>query len=118
MVFQGEKLQTEVFQSTKTGTVRGFVERSVTASATDYLAVPIGVDVYNVNKLVVTAQPAGGNIFSIPYDANISGPKQDGVSNLEGSFGIVNGNEILIDNQVITNAGNILDVIINVEETL
>ena len=118
MSFQGEKLQTEIFQSTKEGVVRGFTARSVTALATDYTAVPLGVGVYDVNKLVVTAQPSGGNVFSIPYDANITGPKQDGVSNLEGSFGIINGNEILIDNQVITNAGNILDVIINVEETL
>jgi hypothetical protein len=118
MTFQGEKLQTEVFQSTKTGTVRGFTARSVTSLATDYLAVPIGAVVYDFNKLVVTAQPQGGNVFSIPYDSNITGPKQDGVSNLEGSFGIVNGSEILIDNQVITNAGNVLDVIINVEELL
>ena len=118
MVFQGTKLQSEVFQSTKVGTVRGFSQRSVTALATEYLAVDIGVDVYNVNKLSVTVQPDGGSSFSVPYDANLSGPKQDGASNLEGAFGIINGREVLIDNQVITNAGNILDVIITIEESL
>ena len=118
MVFQGEKIQGEIFQVTKVGTIRGFTERTVTALATEYLAVDIGVDVFDVNKLVVSVQPAGGNSFSVPYDANLTGPKQDGGSSLEGAFGIVNNSEVLIDNQVITNAGNILDVIITIEESL
>jgi len=118
MVFQGVKIQGEIFQSTKVGTVRGFTERSVTVLATEYAAEDIGVNVFNVNKLIVSVQPEGGNSFSVPYDANLDGPKQDGGSSLEGAFGIINSSEILIDNQVITNAGNILDVIITVEETI
>ena len=37
---------------------------------------------------------------------------------LGAGFGIVNGSELLIDNQVITNAGNILDVTVTIEEAL
>ena len=116
--FEGIKLIGETFLKTDTGTVRGFSQRTVTVTATDYLAVDLGVDIFNTNKLVATATPDGGNSFSIPYDSSISGPKQDGASNLEASFGIINGSELLIDNQVITNAGNILDVNVTIEEVL
>ena len=116
--FEGEKLIGETFQRDDTGTVRGFDQRSVTILAPDYLAVDLGVDVYNTSKLTATATPAGGNTFSIPYDAGITTPKQDGTSNLEAGFGIVNDSELIIDNQVITNAGNILDVTVTIEESL
>ena len=116
--FEGTKLIGEVFEKSDTGTVRGFDARTVRVLATEYLPVDLGVDVFNVNKLSVTAQPVGGNTFAIPYDAGITEAKQDGTSNLEGAFGIINGSEIVIDNQVITNAGNILDVDLTVEESL
>ena len=86
--------------------------------ATQYLPVDIGVDIFNVSKLSVSATPVGGNTFNIPYDPGITGPKQDGTSNLEGAFGIVDGSKVVVDNQVITNAGNILDVDITIEEAL
>jgi hypothetical protein len=116
--FEGTKLIGEVFEKSDTGTVRGFDARTVRVLATEYLPVDLGVDIFNVNKLSVTAQPVGGNTFTIPYDAGITEPKQDGTSNLEGAFGIINDSEIVIDNQVITNAGNILDVDLTVEESL
>jgi hypothetical protein len=108
----------ENFEKQDTGTVRGFDARTVRVLATEYLPVDLGVDIFNVNKLSVTAQPVGGNTFTIPYDSGITAAKQDGTSNLEGAFGIVNGSQIVIDNQVITNAGNILDVDLTVEESL
>jgi hypothetical protein len=116
--FEGEKLIGETFQRSDDGTVRGFNQRSVTILAPDYLAVGLGVDVYNTSKLTATATPDGGNTFSVPYDAGITAPKQDGTSNLEAGFGIINGSELIIDNQVITNAGNILDVTVTIEEAL
>jgi hypothetical protein len=116
--FEAEKIIGEVFDGTDTGTVRGFDQRVVRVLATQYLPVDLGVDIFNVNKLSVTAQPVGGNTFVIPYDAGITEAKQDGTSNLEGAFGIINDSEIVIDNQVITNAGNILDVDLTVEESL
>ena len=116
--FEGTKLIGETFTRSDTGTVRGFSQRTVTVTATDYLPVDLGVDVFNTSKLIATATPAGGNTFTIPYDSSITGPKQDGISNLEASFGIVNNREIVIDNQVITNAGNILDVDVTIEEAL
>jgi len=116
--FEGEKLIGEIFQKSDTGTVRGFDQRTITIYAPDYLAVDLGVDVFNTSKLSATATPDGGNTFSLPYDAGITAPKQDGTSNLEAGFGIVNDSELIIDNQVITNAGNILDVTVTIEEAL
>lgn len=118
VTFEGEKLIGETFQKDDSGTVRGFDQRSITVSAPDYLAVDLGVGVYDIAKLSATATPYGGNTFSLPYDAGITAPKQDGTSNLEAGFGIINGSELLVDNQVITNAGNILDVTVTIEEAL
>jgi hypothetical protein len=98
--------------------VRGFSQRTVSILAPAYLPVDLGVDVFNFSKLSATATPSGGNTFTIPYDAGITGAKQDGTSNLEAGFGIINGSELVIDNQVITNAGNILDVDVVIEESL
>lgn len=118
VTFEGEKLIGETFQKDDSGTVRGFSQRSVTILAPDYLAVDLGVDVYSTSKLSATATPDGGNTFSLPYDAGITAPKQDGTSNLEAGFGVINGSQLVVDNQVITNAGNILDVIVTIEEAL
>lgn len=118
ITFEGTKLIGDVFEKSDTGTVRGFDQRTVRILATQYLPVDIGVDIFNVSKLSVSATPVGGNTFSIPYDPGITGPKQDGTSNLEGAFGIVDGSKVVVDNQVITNAGNILDVDITIEEAL
>lgn len=116
--FEGEKLIGDVFQKSDTGTVRGFDQRTVVVAATDYIPVDLGVDIYDINKLSASATPDGGNTFNLPYDPGITGPKQDGTSNLEAGFGIINGSELVIDNQVITNAGNILDVTVTIEESL
>ena len=116
--FEGEKLIGETFQKDDTGTIRGFNQRSITVLAPDYLAVDLGVDVFSTSNLFATATPDGGNTFSLPYDAGITLPKQDGTSNLEAGFGIINDSELIIDNQVITNAGNILDVTVTIEESL
>lgn len=116
--FEGEKLIGDVFQKSDTGTVRGFDQRTVLITATDYLPVDLGVDVYNISKLSASATPDGGNTFNLPYDSGITGAKQDGTSNLNAGFGIINGSELVIDNQVITNAGNILDVTVTIEESL
>ena len=118
ITFEGTKLIGETFERRDTGTVRGFDARTVRVLATEYSPVDLGVDIFNVNKLSVTAQPVGGNTFTIPYDSGITAAKQDGTSNLEGAFGIINDSQIVIDNQVITNAGNILDVDLTVEESL
>ena len=116
--FEGEKLIGETFQKDDTGAIRGFNQRSITVLAPDYLAVDLGVDVFSTSNLFATATPDGGNTFSLPYDAGITLPKQDGTSNLEAGFGIINDSELIIDNQVITNAGNILDVTVTIEESL
>lgn len=114
--FTGTKIIGETFGGSDIATVRGFNQRTVTALATAYEPVDLGVEIYDVNKLIVSVQPDGGNSFSVDYDSNITGAKQDGASNLEAAFGIVDGNKIVIDNQVITNAGNVNDVFITVEE--
>lgn len=114
--FTGTKIIGETFGGSDIATVRGFNQRTVTALATAYDPVDLGVEIYDVNKLIVSVQPDGGNSFSVDYDSNITGAKQDGASNLEAAFGIVDGNKIVIDNQVITNAGNVKDVFITVEE--
>lgn len=114
--FTGTKIIGETFGGSDIATVRGFNQRTVTALATAYEPVDLGVEIYDVNKLIVSVQPDGGNSFSVDYDSNITGAKQDGTSNLEAAFGIVDGNKIVIDNQVITNAGNVKDVFITVEE--
>ena len=114
--FSGTKIIGDSFNKSDTGSIRGFNQRTVTALATAYEPVDLGVNVFNTSKLVVSVQPDGGNSFSVNYDANITGPKQDGTSNLEAAFGIIDNNKIVIDNQVITNAGNVSDVFITVEE--
>jgi len=96
--------------------VRGFSERTVTALATKYDPVDIGVDVFDFAKLEVSVTPVGGNTFSVDYDSSITGARQDGASPLEAAFGIINNNQIVIDNQVITNAGNVKDVLIKIKE--
>jgi len=68
--------------------------------------------------LIASAQPVGGNSFSVPFDSSITGPKQDGSSNLEPAFGVVESNKVVVDNQVITNASNTNDVDITLEEVL
>lgn len=114
--FTGTKIIGDSFNKSDTGSIRGFNQRTVTAVATAYEPVDLGVEIYQTSKLVVSVQPDGGNSFSVNYDSNITGAKQDGGSNLEAAFGIVDGNKIVIDNQVITNAGNVNDVFITVEE--
>tara|TARA_B100000941_G_scaffold149474_1_gene105970 strand:- start:565 stop:2463 length:1899 start_codon:yes stop_codon:yes gene_type:complete len=114
--FAGTKIIGDSFSKSDTGSIRGFNQRTVTALATAYEPVDLGVNVFNTSRLVVSVQPDGGNSFSVNYDANITGPKQDGTSNLEAAFGIIDDNKIVIDNQVITNAGNVSDVFITVEE--
>lgn len=118
LVFEADKIIGETFELSDNGSVRGFSQRSITISATDYLPVDLGVNVFNTSKLTATATPQGGNTFAIPYDPGVTGVKQDGTTNLEPSFGIINGSELVIDNQVITNAGNVLDVTVTVEEVL
>ena len=98
--------------------VRGFSERVVTALATGYDPVDIGANVFNVAKLEVSVTPVGGNTFSVDYDSSITGAKQDGASPLEAAFGIIDNNKIVIDNQVITNAGNIKNVLIKIKENI
>lgn len=117
-VFDTTKLQGESLNVTKSGQVKGFDSRVVRVFATEYVAEPIGTEVVDSSKLIASAQPVGGNAFSVPFDSSITGPKQDGVSNLDPSFGVVDQNKIVIDNQVITNASNIKDVDITVEEVI
>lgn len=114
--FAGTKIIGDSFSQSDTGSIRGFNQRTVTALATAYEPVDLGVEIYSISKLIVSVQPDGGNSFSVNYDPAITGAKQDGSSNLEAAFGIVDGNKIVIDNQVITNAGNVNDVFITVEE--
>lgn len=116
--FIGEKIIGETFNTTDTGSIRGFDQRTVVCEATDYEPVEIGTVVVNPNKLTVSVQPEGGNSFSVSYDSAITGAKQDGTSNLESAFGIIDGDKVVVDNQVITNAGNILDVFVTIEEAL
>lgn len=116
--FTGTKVIGETFPGEDIATVRGFNQRTVKALATAYEPVELGVDIYNISKLTVSVQPEGGNSFSVNYDSAIDGAKQDGSSNLEAAFGVVDNNKIVIDNQVITNAGNVKDVFITVEESI
>ncbi len=118
ITFSGEKIIGETFSAVDTGAIRGFDQRTVVCEATAYEPVEIGTVVINPNKLTVSVQPEGGNSFSVSYDSAITGAKQDGTSNLESAFGIIDGNKVVVDNQVITNAGNILDVFITIEEAL
>jgi hypothetical protein len=116
--FNLAKLQNESLDVVKTGEVRGFTPRAVRVFATAYEAEPIGTSVVNSSNLNISAQPVGGSSFSAPYDPSITGPKQDGTSNLAGAVGIIGGNELVVDNQVITNASNINDVDVTIEEVL
>lgn len=116
--FLATKIIGETFTGEDIASVRGFSQRTVTAVAPAYEPVALGVDVLNTSKLTVSVQPDGGNSFSVGFDSTLSGAKQDGSSNLEAAFGIIDNNKIVIDNQVITNAGNILDVFITVEESM
>lgn len=112
------KIIPESFEQVFVGEVKGFSERTVTALATKYDPVDIGVDVFDVAKLEVSVTPVGGNTFSVDYDSSITGARQDGASPLEAAFGIINNNQIVIDNQVITNAGNVKDVLIKIKENI
>ena len=116
--FNLTKLQEESLEVSKSGEVRGFTSRTIRLFATDYNAEPIGVTVVNTSNLSATAQPVGGNSFSVPFDSSLTGPKQDGSSNLEGAIGIVDGDKIVVDNQVITNASNVNDVDVTIEEVV
>lgn len=116
--FVSNKIIPESFEQVFNGEVRGFSERTLTALATKYDPVDIGVDVFDVAKLEVSVTPVGGNTFSVDYDSSITGARQDGASSLEAAFGIINNNQIVIDNQVITNAGNIKDVLIKIKENI
>jgi hypothetical protein len=116
--FNTTKLQNESLDVVKSGDVRGFTSRVVRVFATDYEAESIGAEVVNYSKLNISVQPVGGSAFSVPYDPSITGPKQDGASNLAGAVGVMSGTAVVVDNQVITNASNINDVDVTVEEVL
>jgi hypothetical protein len=116
--FDATKLQGESLNVTRAGEVKGFTSRVIRVFATEYVAEAIGTEVVNTSKLIASVQPVGGNAFSVPFDSTITGPKQDGSSNLDPAFGIITQNQIVIDNQVITNASNTNDVDITIEEVL
>ena len=116
--FDATKLQGESLNVVKGGEVRGFTSRVIRVFATEYLSEEIGTSVVNTSKLIASAQPVGGNSFSVPFDSSITGPKQDGGSNLEPAFGIIGLSKVVVDNQIITNASNTNDVDITLEEIL
>jgi len=119
-VFDATKLQEESLQVTKPGEVRGFTSRVIRVFATEYSAESIGSTVVNVSKLVASVQPVGGNAFSVSFDGTLDGAKQDGASPLDPAFGIIGAaqDKVVIDNQIITNASNVNDVDVTIEETL
>jgi hypothetical protein len=117
-VFDATKLQGESSAVTKGGEVRGFTSRVVRVFASEYSEESIGSSVVNTSKLVATAQPVGGNAFSVSFDSTLSGAKQDGASALDPAFGVIAQTQVVIDNQIITNASNINDVDVTIEETL
>jgi hypothetical protein len=119
-VFDVTKLQGESLQVTKGGEVRGFTSRVIRVFATEYSAEQIGSFVVNTSKLVASVQPVGGNAFSVSFDGTLDGAKQDGASALDPAFGIVGAGqgEVVIDNQVITNASSVNDVDVTIEEVL